>query len=142
MRFADRTGREWTVAFTCGTVVTLERELGLRALDFSEGFWPAWCDLRRSVDMIWAIVADQAQRRNVTMMEFLEALDEEALQRARDALLEEYIRFFRSPTKRELIGRLRTEMNRFATAVQESLAARLEAILTATHGGSSSTAPG
>lgn len=141
MRFTDTKGRQWSIAFNCGAVVLLERELGLKALDFEGHFWPAWTDKRRSVDMVWALVMDQAERRKVSMMDFLETLDEKALQAARDALLSEYIGFFQSPTKRSLLERLRSEMAGLQEAIERNLTSRLEAMLTRSAGGLSSSSP-
>ena len=141
MRFKDRTGRDWTIGFTCDSVLTLERELGMKALDFAGVFWPAWCDLRSSVDMVWALVRDEAESRGVGMREFLDELDEDALHRAREALMEEYIRFFRSPTRRDLMRSLRSETERFAKVVEEGIVRRLTAMLTSGHGERPSPAP-
>lgn len=140
MRFSDTKKREWSVAFTCRAVFLLERELGLKSLDFTGHFWPAFTDDRRAVDMIWTLVSEQADRRGVGMMDFLEGLDEASLHQARDALLGEYIGFFRSPTKRSLLESLRSETRRLREAIETALARRLDEICTRSGAGSSSSA--
>lgn len=138
MRFSDSKGREWAIGFTCRQVRMLDRELGLKSLDFAGQLWPAVNSTERLVDIVWCLVRDEAERRAVPMEDFLEALNEKALVAARDCLLREYIAFFQSPTKQSLLERLLSEMRTLQAVIERGIRTRLEALATPTSGGPSS----
>jgi hypothetical protein len=140
MRFTDTRGREWSIEFTCASVRVLERELGMRALDFNGCFWPAINDDSKTMDMVWELVREQATRQGVPMMSFLEAMDQAKLEEARNALFTEYIRFFRSPSRRDLLEQLKNGMQEIRRVVEERTRAALAAIRTELDGNRSSSA--
>lgn len=138
--FEDKNGRPWAIAFDCDAVVAIERDHGIRTLDAVQGFLPAWSDQRRCVDMIWTLVRDQVTERGLTMKAFLKALDESALERARDALFKEYVGFFRSPEKQTALEELHRAMRELQKAFETRARAVLAAIGTPSGEGSSTPA--
>ncbi len=138
--FEDKSGKPWSIAFDCDAVVALEREHGIRSLDAVQGFLPAWIDQRRCVDMIWTLVRDQVTERGMTMKAFLKALDEAALERAREALFREYVGFFRSPEKRKALEELHRAMRELQTAIADRTRTFLAGIATPSGEGSSTPA--
>lgn len=141
MKFTDKRKRQWTIEFGCDSVVLLARELDLRPLDFNGCFWPALNDDARTIDILWALCREQGERRSVDMMDFLKAIDQATLESARDALFREYIRFFRSPSKRDLLEQLRRTAIEIREMVERKVEAALGAIPTLSGGSSRSSAP-
>jgi len=142
MKFTDKRKRQWTIEFGCDSVVLLDRELGLRSLDFNGCFWPAINDDARTIDILWSLCREQAERRNVDMMDFLKAIDQATLDSARDALFREYIRFFRNPSKRDLLDRLRRTAIEIREMVEKRVAEALSSIPMRSGGDTPSSAQG
>lgn len=122
-KFTDRLGREWSVVIDGGTVMAMRKELGLKVLDFLGVFWPALGDPYQIIDMAWTCCREQADREGIAVRDFAAGFDDEVMVRARDALFEAYIGFFRNPTKRAALEALRSA----ATALQTTLAASIAA---------------
>lgn len=140
MHFADTKGRRWDIAITCGTVLTLERSLGIKVLDVRNGWIPAMADFKQVVDILWEVVRPQAEAKGIEMLDFLEAVDGPTLMHARELLHRAYIDFFPTPTRRELLERLWSAMEELRLAIAKRIEIALASIVTASSGSASTPA--
>lgn len=103
--FKDRNGKEWTLEANVGALDRVNDLVGVDLLDLSDG---ANSLLLKSINdplsigkITWAMIKPQADRNNTSKDEYLDALDGEALARARDAFLDELPSFFFDQDQKE-----------------------------------------
>lgn len=97
--FKDKTGREWAVDVTIGALKRIKDVLDVNLYEIESGDPPLatrlQTDLAFMVDVIYVVCKPQCDEKNVTGEQFGEALDGEAVLRARTAFFEALIDFFR-----------------------------------------------
>jgi hypothetical protein len=134
-KFSDQGGQEWEVAVTIGAIKRVKAELpGVDLLNPGDGDPPLLMRLAREDELLcavlFAICKPQADSRNVTDLQFAEAMGGSALSAGEEALSAELTDFFR--TRGDTI---RFEQIRQAAAINQKLrdAAREMADQTASH---------
>jgi hypothetical protein len=97
-RFADCTGREWTLRLTVGLLDDVRDQLGIDlwkvTTDAAAAVEPLYTDVRKLVGLLWLLVEREAAKAGVSPEEFGRALDAEALDASAEALFEALLRFF------------------------------------------------
>lgn len=95
--FVDTDGRKWLVKITVGTVRQLKADMGLDLFASADGslFKELGSDPGKLCELLWRLVAKQAEERQVEEVAFWEAIDDTALDAATYAFFEALIAFFR-----------------------------------------------
>lgn len=109
--FTDNAGREWKVEINLHTAMRVRDTLQIDLLDVWKGnvFQKMADDLFTLGAVLFCLVGDQAETRNITPEQFAQALAGDALDAAAVALIEDLIAFF-PPQKRRMLQTIRRKM--------------------------------
>lgn len=140
-RFTDAKGREWKLRFDGAAVYTIEKELGIKSLDFSGAMLPALQDDHQTIDMLWTLCREQAATLGVDVREFAAGLDDVVIGEGRQALFRAYVGFFQNPTRRAALERIGSVIEDLRRRLQEAATSALRNALTAATGRPSSDPP-
>lgn len=124
-KFTDLKGREWELVFDGAMAYAIHKELGIKCLDITGGMLPALNDEHQTIDMLWTCCRERAQRIGVTVKDFAEALDDVVIASGRQALWRAYIGFFRNPTRRAALERLRSVIEETQRRMGDALIAAI-----------------
>ena len=126
--FKDAEGRDWKIVFNVGTA---KRVRSMTTVDlfniYAAEAQRVFSDPVLLVDVLWAVVIDQAKERGVSDVSFGESLYGDAIEHATMALMEAVADFF--PSSRRLI--LQKSLEKSATAakaLEAEALAKLDAI--------------
>lgn len=96
--FTDSAGRTWLVSINVGAIKRVKAQLGVDLLTVLDRdcqlFARLGADIALAVDLVWALIADQAEKLGVSDEQFGESLAGDAIDRAMEALVAETIAFF------------------------------------------------
>ncbi len=119
----DTFGREWTFALNVYEFKRTRDKFG-NLLD-PRFFWTKTADSVFLVDLLFALVEREAKERKIDEATFAKSFYGDAIEDARQKLLEEYLDFF--PSRRRPV--LRAALNR-VNAIDAKIRARVESVLT------------
>lgn len=96
--FTDSAGRTWILSMNVGAIRRVKAQLGIDLLTVLDHdcqlFARLGADIALAVDLVWVLIADQAEKMGVTDEQFGESLVGDAIDRAMEALVAETIAFF------------------------------------------------
>jgi len=94
-KFTDTAGREWTVEFDCFLLDRVRKEADVDLADISAvGLLAIEQDVTALVRVLSVVCADQWKTRGLTARDFQKPIRQDALIRARDAVMEALADFF------------------------------------------------
>lgn len=129
-QFTDSKGRSWSIEITVGALKRVRRLLAVDLMDVLEAQKGLLESLYRDpvaiADVCYAACQPQAESLGVDQDEFLGSLSGDAIDHARDALLEGLAAFFPSPPTRAAMRRVIDEAKRQQQIVRESIERRIE----------------
>ena len=110
--FKDQNGKEWTVTLDAPKIRSVRNEckLDLAAID-DRPYERMYDDTILLVDVLWVLCREQAQKANITDVQFGEALVGDTIERATEAVLAAILDFFPS-RKRTLLQTLASKGQR------------------------------
>lgn len=127
--FKDRQGREWTVELTLGSVRRIKNLVGVDLLDIANEkiFEGLANDPEQLVNVVFAACKPQAEKNNVTDIDFGEAMAGDTIAAATGALLEELVNFIQAykPRRGQLLRRALEKLE----AVEEKAIQKAEALI-------------
>ncbi len=123
--FSDTAGDQWQVRVTLGAV---QRCRDIASIDLltvvgGDAFAEFVADPVKAATALFAVVKPEADRRGIALDAFLDRLSGDAIQAARDALMDAIVDFFPSPAERRARRNLLVEVRR----VMDAEMAKLEA---------------
>lgn len=122
--FTDELGRAWHVVLDYAAVRRVKSQLGVdlfKVLDDNcDLFQKLSVDIELAVNLLFALVADQAEKAGVSDEDFGRGLAGDAIDRAMEALVAETVAFF-PKHRRAILEKIRQKMN-LATETMMSLA--------------------
>lgn len=143
--FCDDHGDQWLLKVTIGGVDRCRDIAGVDLLTIvgGEGFGEFIGDPVRAAKAVYAVVRPEANRRGVSEEQFLERLSGDAMDAARNALLDGIVDFFPSPAERRARRNLLAEIRRVIAKEMETLEAettpeRLQTLLASVNESTSS----
>jgi hypothetical protein len=93
--FKDCNGDEWRVQLDAFAIADAKKETGIDLADLSAGGWLAVATDASAVGRVLAVVcSEEIKSRKMTAKDFARKVRGEAIQRGRDALIEEAVDFF------------------------------------------------
>ena len=93
--FRDSNGDEWRIQFDAFTLADTKKETGIDLADISAGGWQVVESDAAAVGRVLAVVcSEEIKSRKMTAKDFARKVRGEAIQRGRDALVEEAVDFF------------------------------------------------
>jgi hypothetical protein len=121
--FSDTSGDQWQVRVTLGAV---QRCRDIASVDLltvvgGEGFAEFIADPVKAASALYAVVKPEADRRGIGLDAFLDRLSGDAIQCARDALMDAIVDFFPSPAERRARRNLLNEVRRVIDAEMRKL---------------------
>lgn len=132
--FSDNTGRNWTLAVNVGTIKRVRALCGVdlaNIITMEAGQNPKVDLLDRLandpvllVDVLYAVCKEEADKNNVSDVDFGRAMAGDAIELATAALLDEIIDFF-PETKRRVFRKILDATRRFESKTKQALAALL-----------------
>lgn len=131
--FKDNQERVWSLQFDMLAVQRIERELQIQILDFQQGFLRVIGSPASLISVLWILCRPNEQ--GLSPEAFARAFDDVVLDGAARSLLDAYVDFFRSPSRRALLEALRRRVHELEATREETLSAMVAAIGT-TPGGS------
>jgi hypothetical protein len=123
--FSDDNGDQWQVKVTIGAVDRCRDIAGIDLLTVvgGDGFGEFIADPVRAAKAVYAVVRPEAIRRGLSEEQFLERLSGDAMDAARNALLDGIVDFFPSPAERRARRNLLAEIRRVIAKEMETLEA-------------------
>jgi hypothetical protein len=127
--FTDNAGREWQVAIN---VASLKRAKSLAGVDLNtvldggDLLGRLMGDACLLGDVLWAVCAQDAERKNVNQADFQTALGGDSLDRGMEALLAELVGFTRNPRDRERMSRLLGKMDNWFQVARDLMDSRMQ----------------
>ncbi len=123
--FSDDNGDQWQVKVTIGAVDRCRDIAGIDLLTVvgGDGFGEFIADPVRAAKAVYAVVRPEATRRGLSEEQFLERLSGDAMDAARNALLDGIVDFFPSPAERRARRNLLAEIRRVIAKEMETLEA-------------------
>ena len=103
-QFTDNKERSWTLSLNIATAKKVKDAVGFDLLseDVGEMVGRLAVDCALLCDVIFVLVSDQAERNNITDIDFGESMAGESIEGATKALLDEIVDFF-PPRKRSIL---------------------------------------
>lgn len=147
-QFTDNKERSWTLSLNIATAKKVKDAVGFDLLseDVGEMVGRLAVDCALLCDVIFVLVSDQAERNNITDIDFGESMAGESIEGATKALLDEIVDFF--PPRKRSILRLALDKMEEAESLMMTRAEDLirkktaeEIVDEVMDGGSSSTSP-
>lgn len=121
--FSDSQGDQWQVRVTLGAV---QRCRDIASTDLltvvgGEGFAEFIADPVKAATALYAVVKPEADKRGVSLDAFLDRLEGDAIQAARDSLMDAIVDFFPSPAERRARRNLLNEVRRVMNAEMQRM---------------------
>lgn len=130
--FRDMAGRTWTLVINVAAVKRCRALAGVDlyglADDGFKGFADLMADPVRLVDTLYVLCEAEAASRNVSDVQFGEAMAGDAILHAAHAFAEELVDFFPDPRRRAAIRRVIEMGNRVADRMLEAATTQLDAV--------------
>lgn len=122
--FKDRQGRPWIVSVNVDAVKRVRTLLEIDLLDIGKGkvLEKLASDEVMMVDLVYVLIKPEADAMGVTDEDFGRSMAGDAIDRAYDAFLAEYVDFFRNPRRRELMQKALAKL----ASLEERIIARAE----------------
>lgn len=125
-KFKDKTGRDWELSFDLTTTKRVKDNANLDLLDIGENgaFLTLGTNPYRAAEVLFWLVEPQTKERNISVDQFMQALDGDTIEKAIELLWEDAIDFFpqaRRPMIRAAIGQLKAGQKIAAEAATEVL---------------------
>ena len=117
--FKDNAGRDWTIAVNVASIKRLRDTLEVDLMGVIEGdlLQRLYADPVLLVDVVYVLCKPQADKAQVTDVQFGEAMGGDAIELATAALVDEIIDFFPNRRDRE---RARKVLAKFTTAMERA----------------------
>jgi hypothetical protein len=119
--FKDNENREWTLYIDIQAARDIRKQLGVDILDIVDGLNRIAADPVLLVDVLWMLVAQQAERLQISDEDFGRSLRGEAIEVACDAFMDA-LTDFSPPRQRRILTQLRS----MTTTLQDVLAGQME----------------
>lgn len=125
--FEDLEGREWKLSVTIGSVRQVKETLGVDLLEFPEVLEKLSGDIYTLCNVLYVLIKPQADKLNVSDVDFGYALGGDVLEKAVDALLNEMINFF-PQRRRDLLMKLKTKSGEYQETVLKKAEIKIESL--------------
>lgn len=130
--FNDNAGRTWTVAINVNAVRRCRSLLGIDLYglldDGFRGLGDLLSDVVRLIDVVYVLVEDQADARDVSDEDFGRSLSGDSIDQITEAFLGALTDFFPSPRVREALTRMIAASGRMRDLMLDRAMTRLDAI--------------
>jgi hypothetical protein len=98
--FTDASGRVWNLTLNVGRLQKLSGLLGGKALDVAVMLKAVYLDLESLLTILRCLLADQGGE------EWIDLLDADGVDRIRDLLIDEYLRFFPAAVRSQILANI------------------------------------
>ena len=120
--FRDTLGRVWVIEVTTRTLKRVRDETGVLLTDLVDPERAAEVGLARDpvllCEVLWSLVSRDADRRGISEEDFWDAISDDAVDKATDALIWGIVAFFPNPRREIMTKVLRAGERAAATAIK------------------------
>jgi membrane-bound ClpP family serine protease len=127
-QFKDSEGRTWNITVNVGTAKTVKALTGVNLFDlYKDEVQRVFSDPELLVNVIYSLCKAQADKREITDIQFGEAMVGDALELAADALMESVADFFPS-SRSQILRKMKSKSEEIAKKMTTAALNRLDSL--------------